>query len=401
MRSTLSGNGKTWRIGLLAPRAFHFYAHEVVEGMRASRVEPGQRVVPVDLLYHREEEIPDLLKGCALDALILGLDRARYQDYSRHLPEVPKVNVHPDCLVPAIPTIAIAAKALAQATADYFASLGIRNCATVHTSTTEAQERVNRYLRELVVGRGGSFQSFELPGRGIVAAYESRRRVFLEIEEFEAWLANLDFPAGLLTSGGYSAVTTIRSAGRAGLSLPDSLSVLSRSDDNICLFTDPAVSSFRGVGPVIGEVALTVLIRHLNGMPLPKGEIGLPAPSVIERDSTGVPSGIDPALSAAVHYIRRNALKGVTIDNVLAANPGMSRSQLYRSFEEHFGNTPAQEIQRLRLAEAKSQLRFSRKSLSEIADACSFKTLAHFSTVFARENGQSPSQWRIKNSFDR
>ncbi|HEX7262487.1 MAG TPA: helix-turn-helix domain-containing protein, partial [Luteolibacter sp.] len=183
------------------------------------------------------------------------------------------------------------------------------------------------------------------------------------------------------------------------ISIPDSLSILSRSDDNVCLFASPPISSFRGIGSIIGELALTILIKHLNGDPLPQGEIGLSAPSIIERDSTGVPAGIDPSLRMAVHFIRRNALNGITVDDVLSAASGVSRSQLYRSFNQHFGNTPAEEIQRLRIVEAKSQLRFTRKSLSEISDFCSFKTLAHFSTVFAREVGVPPSRWRADNQF--
>jgi|GEM_PF-6580449 len=398
MSSAPSGAGKSRRIGLLAPRSFHFYAYEVVEGMRTASIGARQRVLPVDLLYTRDDEIPSLLADCELDGLILGLDRARYERHARLLPEIPMINTHPDRLAPEIPTIAIQPRALAQASVDYFLGLGIRNLATVYASTTEAQRRVNRHLGELAPQNGGSFDNFELPGVGIVATYESRR-TFPQIREFDEWLMGLEFPCGILTSGGYTAVTTARSALRLGLGLPDSLSVLSRSDDNVCLFASPPISSFRGVGPIVGELALKILIEHLNGAPLPRGGVSLTAPSIVERDSTGVPAGIDPSLRDAVRFIRRHALEGITVDDVLEAAPGVSRSQLYRSFEQHFGNTPAQEIQRLRLIEAKSQLRFTHKSLGEIADFCSFKTLAHFSTVFARDTGLSPSRWRAENQF--
>jgi len=92
----------------------------------------------------------------------------------------------------------------------------------------------------------------------------------------------------------------------------------------------PPASSFRSIGPAIGELALTVLIRHFNGTPLPKGEIDLPSPSVVERSSTGLPAGIDPVISKTVRFIRRNALKDINVDGILAAIPGLSRSRLYR-----------------------------------------------------------------------
>lgn len=167
--------GTRWRIGLFAPRAFHFYAHEIVDGMRACKIGTRQRVLPVDLLYQRDEETPALLEDCELDGMILGLDRGHYERYAALLPDVPMVNVHPDHLLPEIPTIAISPRALARATVDYYLSLGIGQVAAVHTSTTEAQSRVNRYLAEFTKEAGGTFQNFEIPGFGVVSGYERRR----------------------------------------------------------------------------------------------------------------------------------------------------------------------------------------------------------------------------------
>jgi len=389
---TQPGAGK-WRIGLLAPRAHHFYAYEVVDGMRKARLPAGQGLLPIDFLYQSADEIPRRLEGCKMDALILGLDQGRFELHRKHLPRVPTVNVHPDRLTPEIPTIAIGAGSLAMACFEYFRSLGVRSIATVSTGTTEAQQRVDARLLEIIAEKGGDFDRFELEARGIVSNYESRGELPV-LPEFERWLSDLPHPTGILCSGGYSAMIAIRSARRAGIDVPGAISVLSRSDDLVCMFSDPPISSFRSVGPAVGELALTSLVSHLNGTPLPRGEIRLPAPSVVERDSTGVPEGIDRTLSAAVRFIRSRALHGITIDDILAEIPGLSRSRFYRRFEDYFGHPPAREIQRLRIEEAKFQLRYTRKSLNEIARACSFKTLAHFSTVFAREVGQSPRKWR-------
>ncbi len=382
-----------WRIGLLAPRAHHFYAYEVVDGMRKARLPAGQGLLPIDLLYQSADEIPRRLEGQKMDALILGLDQGRFELFRKHLPRVPTVNVHPDRLTPKIPTIAIHAEALAQACFGYFRSLGVRSLATAYPDTTEAQQRVDAHLSEIVTMAGGSFAHFELQARSIVSNYENRGDLPV-LPEFDRWLGALPHPTGILCSGGYSAMIAIQSARRAKIDVPGAISVLSRSDDLVCVFSDPPISSFRSVGPAVGELALTTLVRHLNGAPLPRGEIRLPAPSVVERDSTGVPEGIDRTLSAAVRFIRSQALDGITVDDILAEIPGLSRSRFYRRFEERFGHPPAREILRLRIEEAKFQLRYTRKSLNEVARACSFKTLAHFSTVFSRETNQSPRKWR-------
>ncbi|NWK55488.1 helix-turn-helix domain-containing protein [Verrucomicrobiaceae bacterium N1E253] len=386
-------NDRRYKVGLLARRAFHFYSQDVVAGMSAAKLEPGQVILPVDLLYQSDEDIRRLLTDCDLDGLILGLDRGRYELYRECLPDVPMVNVHPDILANDIPTIAIDPHALAVASVRYFKSLGVSHVANLSTFNTEAQDRVNQTMKELVEAAGGSFTSYSIHVPGLVASYENTRTM-PEVAEFESWLENLKRPTGVLSSGGYTAVMLAQSAQRMGINIPDELSILSRSDDSVCLFADPPVSSFRSIGSVVGKMALEFLGSYFTHGQWPETCRALPVPSVIERYSTGVPAGMSRSMHTAVHYIRRNALKGVTVDDVLAACPGLSRSRLYREFEANFGHSPAQEITRLRVDEAKYQLRFTDKSLGEIAEWCSFKGAPQFSTVFAREVGQPPGSWR-------
>jgi transcriptional regulator GlxA family with amidase domain len=47
-----------------------------------------------------------------------------------------------------------------------------------------------------------------------------------------------------------------------------------------------------------------------------------------------------------------------------------------------------------RVARAKSLLRRSDGSLADIAVACGFANQSHFTRVFSREVGLSPTQWR-------
>lgn len=399
MLQVSGGSDVHWRVGVLAPRAFHFYTHEIVSGMGSTQLEIGQQVIPVDLLYRREEDIPDLLAKNNLDGLILGLDTGVYTRYKPYLGNLPMVNVHPDELAPEIPTIAIDPRDLAQATIDYFKSLGITNLATIRSGSTEAHSRVHLHMEDILGKTAGYFDSFTINPHLFPANYQDNHEPPID-ENLDEWLTSLDRPTGVLTSGGYTAFMVIDSAKRMGISIPDALSVLSRSDDNICLFANPPISSFRSVGALIGQLALTLLIRYFNGQPLPGKALHLPAPSVSERFSTGVPAGINQSMVDAVHYIRRNAFKGITVDDVLNACPGLSRSSLYRGYTEKFGNSPAQEITRLRINEAKHFLQYSEKSLHEISNLCSFKNPAHFSKVFSSYVGTPPGKWLKKVRLD-
>ncbi|MBT9430997.1 HTH-type transcriptional activator RhaS [Candidatus Sodalis endolongispinus] len=67
---------------------------------------------------------------------------------------------------------------------------------------------------------------------------------------------------------------------------------------------------------------------------------------------------------------------------------------LHSQLKQQTGMTPQRYLNRLRLLEARKQLKQSDKTITEIAHACGFSDSNHFSTQFRREFSHSPKMLR-------
>ena len=73
---------------------------------------------------------------------------------------------------------------------------------------------------------------------------------------------------------------------------------------------------------------------------------------------------------------------------------GMSRSQLHRKIKAVLDNTPALYIRLVRLEKARSLLKKTSKSISEIAFETGFSSPSYFTYSFSETYGESPSEFR-------
>jgi len=78
----------------------------------------------------------------------------------------------------------------------------------------------------------------------------------------------------------------------------------------------------------------------------------------------------------------------------LAAETGYSRGHFLRTFRASTGLTPHRYLLRLRVDRAKRLIQKKSMTLVEIALECGFADQAHFSRVFTKHFGLSPSQYR-------
>lgn len=78
----------------------------------------------------------------------------------------------------------------------------------------------------------------------------------------------------------------------------------------------------------------------------------------------------------------------------LAARFRLSEKHFRRLFKQHTGLSPYQYYLQLRIHRAQELLQGTSLSIQEVAAALHFETPFHFSAVFKKKTGQSPSQWR-------
>ena len=71
---------------------------------------------------------------------------------------------------------------------------------------------------------------------------------------------------------------------------------------------------------------------------------------------------------------------------------GMTRAN--QTLEVIYGKTPYEYLQKYRIEQAEALLRFSSKSISEIAEQCGFSDIYSFSHCFKRQVGIAPKEYR-------
>jgi LacI family transcriptional regulator len=114
---------------------------------------------------------------------------------------------------------------------------------------------------------------------------------------------------------------------------------------------------------------------------------------VIERESTSSHAYADADVVDALEFIRRDACRGISVDDV-ADRVNLSRSTLERRFRRLVGRSPGHELRRVRLDAVKRALEQTRAPVAHIAAACGFASLSSLSHCFRAATGMSPEAYR-------
>lgn len=101
----------------------------------------------------------------------------------------------------------------------------------------------------------------------------------------------------------------------------------------------------------------------------------------------------DPLVAAAQMWLSERASRGVQI-SALAAHLAVSQQTLIRRFRARMDMTPRDYVRLLRIHSAKSQLRDTRRPISQIATLVGYDDLKSFQNAFRRHVGMSASRYR-------
>lgn len=109
-------------------------------------------------------------------------------------------------------------------------------------------------------------------------------------------------------------------------------------------------------------------------------------------------SGIrQPMLAAAIELLEHTPERSIAVAE-LAEHAGLSTRQLLRMFAQTLGEGPAHYHRRLRLEHARGLLRNTGISVTEVASAVGFESLAHFCRAYRQQYGLSPGRDRGHSS---
>jgi AraC family transcriptional regulator len=114
----------------------------------------------------------------------------------------------------------------------------------------------------------------------------------------------------------------------------------------------------------------------------------------MEAPETALVTGLSPArLRQVTDYVQANLQGDLSVPK-LASLVHTSEFHFSREFRRAMGVTPHQYVVERRIDKAQRLIEKSELSLAEVAWATGFPSQSHFTTVFRRHTGETPSAWR-------
>ena len=117
---------------------------------------------------------------------------------------------------------------------------------------------------------------------------------------------------------------------------------------------------------------------------------------VVERESAVASTPTAHILSRALDFIRKNAVKGIKVDDVAKAL-GILRRLADLRFQQFSGETINEAITRHRLDAVKKLLATTNRPIKVISESCGYTDLAYLKTLFKRRFGCTMRDWRRSN----
>jgi LacI family transcriptional regulator len=180
----------------------------------------------------------------------------------------------------------------------------------------------------------------------------------------------------------------------AGLAVPDVVAILGVDNDELIVnLTSPPLSSIEPDVAATGYLAAQLLDSMMAGHRVDPGLRRIPPLRLATRQSSDTLAVDRPELARGLRYIRDNANRPVSVDEVLSA-AGLSRRALDDIFRRCVGRTVHAEIVRARMTCVREMLEQTDLPLSQIAERLGFNHAEYMGVAFKREIGMSPGAYR-------
>ena len=114
----------------------------------------------------------------------------------------------------------------------------------------------------------------------------------------------------------------------------------------------------------------------------------------LSRQQAGAMSMTNPDVITAARYIQLHFNEKIEVSD-LAAMAHMSSYHFIRQFRQATGCTPYQYVLRMRLEEARTQLKTTNRPVSEIAELVGYSDASALSREFRRHTGMTPGHYRL------
>lgn len=209
-----------------------------------------------------------------------------------------------------------------------------------------------------------------------------------------AWLHKLPKPCGIFAANDEMAEKVVSAADSEGIAIPSSLAVLGCDDDaRICENAEVTISSIRPDYRGCGALATAALESAMEKGGRRRQTHVFGDEGITCRASTRLIARPSPEILRALEFIRLKAFSGITTADVISQMRG-SRRRAEDSFRKATGHSILEEIQDVRLAEAKRLLANPYVKIGSIASRVGYGSENFFARVFKRTVGVTMREYR-------
>ncbi|MGJ8654600.1 MAG: substrate-binding domain-containing protein [Opitutaceae bacterium] len=215
------------------------------------------------------------------------------------------------------------------------------------------------------------------------------------IETIRELLENVPLPMGIMVASDQFAPLVFEACHQLGLFIPDQASVIGVDNDSpYCHLCRPRLSSIAPNHQRVGYEAASLLDRLIAGETAPQQVYKVEPHSLYPRLSSNFLSVEDPQLVKAIHYIRKNAHTGASLDDI-ARHVGLSRSSLQRNTKQLLKRSVGELVIAEKIRIACELLTYSDLSLTIVAERSGFRSQEYLNQVFRKHMNTTPRKFRI------
>ena len=226
--------------------------------------------------------------------------------------------------------------------------------------------------------------------------YAERADRIPDARQLKSWVSKLPKPVAVFCCNDLRALQLQHVAGKAGLRVPEDVSILGVDGDTIlCSFADVPLSSIDPNAYQVGHDAARLLRSMMCETPAKKvHRVRQVRPGrLIERASTEFMPIDPPWLGTVLMHIERNLGRSVPAREIFALS-GRSSTYVETVFRSRLGTSVQAYVTSVKMREAKRLLADPDLRISEIAYRCGFSSPQYFCRTFTSAFGVNPKSWR-------
>lgn len=303
---------------------------------------------------------------------------------------VPLVDVTDRCVESHLPQVRSDDAAIGRMGAEHLMERGFRRfgfCGYENEAWSKRRERA--FLESVRAATDSSCRVYNSTWHGPSAlSWEDEQGAL------RAWLQEIEPPFAVMACNDIRGQQVIDVCSKLMLAMPQQVAVVGVDNDELrCRICAPPLSSIIPNAHSVGLRAAEALARLMNGEVIAVPTELIPPLAVATRQSTDVVAIDDRRLAAALQYIRENACRGLSVDEVVKNN-AISRSTLERGVRKYIGRTPQEEIRHVQIKRVQELLLSSELPTERIAMLCGFEHPEYLHVVFKRITGMTTGEFR-------